>query len=61
MHPKMDKDMGDLAEQLGQHRAEVFHRAMRLYIAVKKQQLAQEDLRVFLEDAQGSKTEIVGI
>ncbi|KKZ10616.1 MAG: hypothetical protein TH68_10020 [Candidatus Synechococcus spongiarum 142] len=67
MDPQMDKDMGQLAKRLGKHRAEVFHRAMRLYIAVKNQQLDQEDrnpespLRVFLEDAQGSKTEVVGL
>ena len=65
--PKMDEDMGKLAKRLGKHRAEVFHRAMRLYIAVKNRQLDQESrdpespLRVFLEDTEGSKTEVIGV
>lgn len=46
--------------------AEVFHRAMRLYIAVKNRQPDQEGrdpespLRVFLEDVHG-KTEVTGL
>ena len=67
MDPKMDEDMGKLAKRLGKHRAEVFHRAMRLYIAVKNRQLDQESrdpespLRVFLEDTEGSRTEVTGV
>ena len=66
MDPKMDEDMGKLAERIGKHRAEVFHRTMRLYIAVKNRQLDQEGrdpespLRVFLEDPHG-KTEVTGL
>ena len=65
--PKMDEDMGKLAKRLGKHRAEVFHRAMRLYVAVKNRQLDQESrdpespLRVFLEDTEGSRTEVIGV
>ena len=65
--PGMDEDMGKLAKRLGKHRAEVFHRAMRLYIAVKNRQLDQESrdpespLRVFLEDTEGSRTEVIGV
>ena len=46
--------------------AEVFHRAMRLYIAVKNRQPDQEGrdpespLRVFLEDVHG-KTKVTGL
>ena len=66
MDPNRTEDMGQLAERLGKHRAEVFHRAMGLYIAVKNRQLDQEGrdpespLRVFLEDAHG-KTEVIGV
>lgn len=60
MDPQMDKDMGQLANRLSANRAEVFRRAMRLYVAVKNRQLDAQSC-LFLEDAQGNRTEITGV
>ncbi len=60
MDPQMDEDMGKLAERLSENRAEVFRRAMRLYVAVKNRQLDHQS-HLFLEDAQGNRTEITGV
>ncbi|SAY38310.1 hypothetical protein [Candidatus Synechococcus spongiarum] len=60
MDPQMDEDMGQLAKRLSANRAEVFRRAMRLYVAVKNRQLDDRS-SLFLEDAQGSRTEITGV
>ena len=60
MDPQMDEDMGQLAQRLSASRAEVFRRAMRLYVAVKNRQLDDQS-SLFLEDAQGNRTEITGV
>lgn len=60
MDPQMDEDMGKLAERLKASRGEVFCRAMRLYVAVKNRELDHQS-RIFLEDQQGKKTEIIGV
>ena len=67
MPPKMDEDMVDLANRLGEDRFEVFNRAMALYIAIKNRHLDQlkaegkdlkSPLRVFLE-TQSKKIEFI--
>ena len=60
MDPQMDEDMGKLAQRLSASRAEVFRRAMRLYVAVKNRQLDDQS-SLFLEDVQGNRTEITGV
>jgi len=60
MDPRMDEDMGKLAERLHKSRGEVFSRAMRLYLEVKTRELDHES-RVFLQDRQGKKIEIIGV
>lgn len=60
MDPQMDEDMGKLAKRLSANRAEVFRRAMRLYVAVKNRQLDDQS-SLFLEDTQGNRTEITGV
>ena len=61
MDPQMDEDMGHLAQRLNANRAEVFRRAMRLYVAVKNRQLDDDQFCLFLEDAHGNRTKITGI
>ena len=51
------RDMSDLASRLGVDQAEVFRRAMSLYIRAKR----DEGARILLEDPQGRITELVGI
>ena len=60
MDPRMDEDMGKLAERLHKSRGEDFSRAMRLYLEVKTRELDHES-RVFLQDRQGKKIEIIGV
>ncbi len=61
LNPKMDENMVDLANRLGKDQAEVFHKAMRLYIAVKNQQLKEIGTRFFYETPEGKIVEIVNI
>lgn len=66
MDPEMDHDMEELAQLLGlgndvcETRAEVFRRAMRLYVAVKHHQFDYNS-RLIMEDERGNQTEIVGV
>ena len=61
--PELDEEMGELAKRLNKNRAQVFHRAMRFYIEVKRRQLDERNseapLRMFLDNEKGKRIEFI--
>ena len=65
--PKLDEEMGELAKRLNKNRAQVFHRAMRFYIEVKRRQLDYQEnpedpedrLHMFLDNKKGKRIEFI--
>lgn len=60
LDPRMDADMERIADRLEVDRAEVFRRAMTLYLRAKEEEL-DHHARFFLEDPQGKRTELIGV
>ena len=60
MNPGMDDCVKQLAHDIDGDITDVFNRAMRLYYEVKTRQLKQ-NVRVLLEDSNGTQTEIINV
>lgn len=58
--PRMDADMERLAQDLQVDRAEVFRRAMTLYLRAKRDELENHS-KFILEAPDGQKTELIGV